>query len=401
MTKVGNVYYGAYNAWSGNPRAIGGIIIPSWSKVKANQTVITQDAINTISYDFPSQYVGKTILWNVKVTKENGLSTSASVNYTFDLFNADATPPSLTIFNPTAAIYNSLILPLDVSANESVNTWWYTINNTANTTFTPNSTLIFLTDGTKLLTIYANDTTGNIGSSQVTFDIDTHSPSIVIQSPTNKSYNTLKQNLNVTSGEPSETCVYNLNSGSNTTLSNSSVTNWYHELSIPEGFYLLTVYCTDLYGNNGLNSTLYFTIDRTPPQITLYKPVYDFYNLTILQLEVSANESINTWWYEVNGSANETFIPNTTVNYGLDGTKLLTIYANDSANNLAFVQVTVIIDTDPPDMVFANPTPTDGSVISQDYVFVNATANEIITTCTTMSQVSISHTTSTSQSSST
>jgi hypothetical protein len=122
--------------------------------------------------------------------------------------------------------------------------------------------------------------------------------------------------------------------------------------------------------------------DTTPPSITIFNPIAGLYNLSTLQLDVDANESINTWWQQVNGSSNTTFIANSTINLTGDGTKVIDVYANDSSGNIGSARVIVDIDTNPPDLFFVSPTPDDSEELVVNYVLINVTSDEVITQCT-------------------
>lgn len=71
----------------------------------------------------------------------------------------DNTGPIITVEKPINATYGSNTVELNVSANQEVDTWNYSINSTANVSFTPNTTVI-LDDGNYNIIFYANDTGG-------------------------------------------------------------------------------------------------------------------------------------------------------------------------------------------------------------------------------------------------
>jgi parallel beta-helix repeat protein len=93
----------------------------------------------------------------------------------------DVTAPAVTIHSPANTSYTDKSLLLNATFSEAVNHTWYLVdggnlsNATANTT---NLTLELpaLDDGSHNVTVYANDSKGNINSSTVFFTIDTPSP---------------------------------------------------------------------------------------------------------------------------------------------------------------------------------------------------------------------------------
>jgi hypothetical protein len=98
--------------------------------------------------------------------------------------------------------------------------------------------------------------------------------------------------------------------------------------------------------------------DITSPTITIYSPQNITYNnVSQADLQVSANEIINTWWYKLNGGTNTTFIPNTTINIA-NGSNILIVYANDTAGNIGFASISFTANY--PCVTFLN-SPNDGN----------------------------------------
>ncbi|PSP49047.1 hypothetical protein BRC75_04725, partial [Halobacteriales archaeon QH_7_69_31] len=91
-------------------------------------------------------------------------------------FVVDTTPPTVTISEPAdGETYESENVSLDVSADESVNEWKYSLDGGDNRTFDPNTetTLSNLSDGEHTVTVYAEDDGGNVGTDTSTFTVDT------------------------------------------------------------------------------------------------------------------------------------------------------------------------------------------------------------------------------------
>ncbi|MFH1631379.1 MAG: S8 family serine peptidase [Candidatus Aenigmatarchaeota archaeon] len=84
----------------------------------------------------------------------------------------DTTNPTVTIQSPTATTYSSSDVSLSYSSSDNVvvDSCWYVLNSGSNTSLTNcSNTTITAASGSNILTVYANDTTGNIGQSSVTF----------------------------------------------------------------------------------------------------------------------------------------------------------------------------------------------------------------------------------------
>jgi uncharacterized membrane protein YeaQ/YmgE (transglycosylase-associated protein family) len=199
----------------------------------------------------------------------------------FPLASPSAVTINVTIVSPENISYTTTSIPLNVSANETIDTWWYNLNGGSNTTFTPNITITGI-QGSNNIIVYANDSSGNEGSSQVSFFIDSIPPAITIYSPQNITYNNVSQ----------------------------------------------------------------------------------------VDLQVSANETIDTWWYSINGGGNTTFTPNTTINIA-NGSNTLFIYANDTLGNIG--QASVSFTANYPCVTFLN-SPNDGN-ITVSSVPINMTFN--------------------------
>jgi hypothetical protein len=187
-------------------------------------------------------------------------------NYTSGItFSSDAHPilqlskiPTITIHSPISRKYAKYVIDLNVSADTIINTWWHNINNTANVTFTPNSTinLTSMGDGEYTVYVYANGTTGIQNYSKVYFTVDTTRPLVFITSPTNGTVIDLiesgakdvsiigiGENIHLDS-------VWTSNPDFGANLGTSE--NWKFTYSnTPDGSYSITIYVNDTYGNIG------------------------------------------------------------------------------------------------------------------------------------------------------
>ena len=85
------------------------------------------------------------------------------------LLPADTEPPTVSILSPQNTTYTTTSIPLTFTVNES--TYWigYSLDNQANVTITGNTTLTNLVNGTHSIIVYANDTSGNMGASNLVF----------------------------------------------------------------------------------------------------------------------------------------------------------------------------------------------------------------------------------------
>lgn len=80
----------------------------------------------------------------------------------------DKTPPEIHILSPENTTYVTPCVPLTFTVNEQTSIPWmgYSLNSMENITITGNTSLIDLPNGAYNIIVYANDTSGNIGSSE-------------------------------------------------------------------------------------------------------------------------------------------------------------------------------------------------------------------------------------------
>jgi hypothetical protein len=74
----------------------------------------------------------------------------------------------VTVVSPQNTTFSSAYVSLAVTANSTIDTWWYSLNGGANISFSPNITLT-AASGLNSLAVYANDTFGNTGSATAVF----------------------------------------------------------------------------------------------------------------------------------------------------------------------------------------------------------------------------------------
>ncbi len=94
-------------------------------------------------------------------------------------------------------------------------------------------------------------------------------PSVNVASPSVANYTGFPIDLNVTTDQEAGWCGWNLNgTGSNTTMTNSSLTEWHGSITnATKGVNQLYVYCNDTNGSTGSNSSIWFVYD-TPPSVS-------------------------------------------------------------------------------------------------------------------------------------
>ena len=152
-------------------------------------------------------------------------------------------------------------------------------------------------------------------------------PVVSVLSPENKTYNVSSVPLTFTVSEPGSWIGYSLDEQANVTITgNTTLTG------LSDGIHSLTVYASDLFGNIGSSSKVYFTID-TPPRISILSPENKTYDTTDIPLNFTVNETASWIAYSLDSQANVTIAGNTTLSELSYGSHSLIVYAKDVAGN--------------------------------------------------------------------
>jgi hypothetical protein len=191
------------------------------------------------------------------------------------------TPPEVSILSPLNQTYYNSSVDLVFSQDKPVNWTSYSLDGKLNVTVTGNTTLTGLIDGSHSLVIYANDTLGNMGASQiVTFTIATP-PKISILSPLNQTYTESNVPLIFTLDKPVNCTCYSLDGLDNITIAGNTTLG-----ELPNGYHNLTVYATGQFGNSGASETIHFNVDVLEPFPTTLVAVASGASITIIGISL-------------------------------------------------------------------------------------------------------------------
>jgi parallel beta-helix repeat protein len=98
--------------------------------------------------------------------------------------------------------------------------------------------------------------------------------------------------------------------------------------------------------------------DTTSPKVSIISPEEGrIYTMREIPLEVSANEPVSRWSYDLNGAAPVTFTPNTWIT-AREGDNSLVIYAEDFAGNVGAATVSFRVFTVAPTITNVKVSPT-------------------------------------------
>jgi hypothetical protein len=212
-----------------------------------------------------------------------------------------------------------------------------------------------LDQGEFQITLFANDTSGNLNSSVIlTLLKDTVAPYITINSPLNNTYWNTNPLFNVSAYDPNLLSIkYQVVGYSAVGLLNNTAEPldnfiWYDPL--PEGIFFVYIIAEDSLGNINNSTRLTLYRDTIQPVIDINLPqTNDVYGETAPNFEISViDDNINTTWYVLIGESitipyigfNGTIDQTTWALFG-NGTVTIRFYINDSAGNEDFAEVTV------------------------------------------------------------
>jgi len=279
---------------------------------------------------------------------------------------SDLVPPTISIISPENKTYAVTTVPLTFTASEP--TFWigYSLDGQANVTVSGNTTILGLSDGVHTITVYANDTDGNIGSSDtIYFAIDTVAPKIEIVSPENKTYTTDSVSLVFTVNEPTSWIGYSLDGQANSTIAGNATL-----MGLSDGMHSVMVYASDMVGNMGSSEKVYFAVDTTLPGITILSPENKTYDTNFVPLSFTVDEQVSWMAYSLGGQANVTITGNVTLTLP-DGLHYVVVYANDTAGNMgASSTVYFSVDSVGPSILLISPINTTYASTSVPLRFV-------------------------------
>jgi hypothetical protein len=285
-------------------------------------------------------------------------------------FTVDTVAPTVAILSPDSVTYTSADVPLTFTVSDGVSWMGYALDLTANVTIGGNTTLLGLSDGGHQVTVYANDTVGNMGhSSTVFFTVDTLAPVVVMLSPENETYPSPDVPLTFTVSNGVSWMGYSLDGQANVTVGgNMTLTG------LADGLHSVVVYANDTVGNMGASNLVAFTVNVTAPVIVIWSPASVTYANADIPLTFTVSSGVAWMGYSLDGQLNVTLTGNTTLTGLPDGLHTVVVYANDSWGNMgASAVVSFTVDTAPPEISGVVQAPPQGNVWPGDVVHVNAT----------------------------
>ncbi|MFH1786146.1 MAG: hypothetical protein ABH829_00630 [archaeon] len=283
------------------------------------------------------------------------LNSSANISFT-----VDTGVPALTVQNPTnAAFYASSGVSLNYTVYDArLDRCWYQLNNATERNLSACQNITMTADeGSNWAMVFANDTAGNLNRSQnISFTVDTLTPVLTIESPahnSNHSSNTISVNYTVTDTNLGS-CWYNLNSFTNYTLAGCGNFTLTPSNGTIEGRNWLTLYANDTVGFVNTSVNVSFTIDTTPPAVSIQRPgANQNFTSTSVSLNYTVVDSgvgLSHCWYQLNNATerNLSACQNITMTAS-EGSNWAMVFANDTLGSRAnSSNVSFTVDTIPP-----------------------------------------------------
>lgn len=121
-------------------------------------------------------------VWSCDVTPNDsfidGLTETSNPITVLNL--SDFEPPHIQILTPENNSIHSSVVPLTLTIDERTSWMGYNLDTEMNETIGGNTTLTGISEGVHMITVYANDTAGNMGySDPIHFTVDTTPPDII------------------------------------------------------------------------------------------------------------------------------------------------------------------------------------------------------------------------------
>jgi N-acetylneuraminic acid mutarotase len=169
-------------------------------------------------------------------------------------------PPVIDVVSPGSQSYNESSVSLVFTVDKPVNWIGYSLDGEENVTVTGNFTLTRLSNGLHKVTVYANDTSGNMGASETISFTVAVPPEIKVVSPVNQTYNESSVSLVFTVNKPVNWMGYSLDGQDNVTVTGNTTIS-----GLANGLHNVTVYARDELENTGASETITFNVEAPFP----------------------------------------------------------------------------------------------------------------------------------------
>ncbi len=171
---------------------------------------------------------------------------------------------------------------------------------------------------------------------------DAEPPSVAVNSPQNKTYGTSTIEINVSASDPSgvSSVVAEIDGSQNVSLSLQS--GYYvNSVTLSDGQHSIRIYANDSFGNMNASEVVYFSVDTTPPSVSIISPKNTTYSSAVVQINVSVSDpgGISNVIAEIDSTTNVTLTFSNGYYVGTTpalpaGGHNIRIYASDTYGNV-------------------------------------------------------------------
>ncbi len=168
-----------------------------------------------------------------------------------------------------------------------------------------------------------------------------------ILSPNNTTYTMESVPFTFTVIKPTSWIGYSLDGQANVTITGNTTLP-----PLSDGPYCVEVYANDTDGNMW-SEKICFTVDITPPAISILSPQNITYPTSSVSLNFTVSEPTDWIGYSLDRQENVTILGNTTLIGLPEGPHCVEVYANDTYGHMGSNKVCLTVDTTPPEASFS------------------------------------------------
>ncbi len=296
--------------------------------------------------------------FTVQSTDTAGNVGSASFTWTID-----TTPPTVTITSGPKNPSNSATATFTFTVSDG--TIQCKVDSGAFAACSSPATFAGLAVCSHTFTVQSTDTAGNVGSASQTWTIDTTPPVVTINSgpknPTNSTSATFTFSAN-------ETATFTCKIDSGTAAACTSPATF---TVTGDGSHTFTVTATDTAGNVGTPATFTWTLDTTPPTVTITSGPKNPTNQTTDTFTFTVSDGTVTC--SVDGGTQFACSSPATVSGLADGSHTFNVQSTDTAGNVGSASFTWVQNTTPPALSLDDTPPANWPVDYYDMKFSSTT----------------------------
>src|SRR5207248_2261809 len=206
--------------------------------------------------------------------------------------------PTVTIAAQPANPTNQTSASFSFTSSKTGSTFQCQLDGGTNTTCTSPASYTGLAAGAHTLKVTATDTAGNTGNATGNWTIDTTAPTVTITTQPPNPTNLTSASFSFTSSKTGSTFQCKLDGGTSTTCTSPA-----SYTGLAAGSHTFTVTAIDPAGNTGSASSTW-TIDTTPPTVTITAQPANPTNLTSASFSFTSSKTGSTFQCKLDGGTN-------------------------------------------------------------------------------------------------